>query len=548
MPGFPSRLLSGILWVLILPALAVGDSAEDLFRNGHRAERQGRYIEAYLLYNRARALDPANASFARAARGVSRGAAQLLAAAGEYRSAIEMAPDSWEFQRLPGKDSAAIEVAEDPAAGSGLVPSQPTRLQYSDHETSFSFRGTVRDAYEDAAEEFGVRVVFHEDIESDRVIRADLAECDFHCVMRALGALSKSVGVPIAPDLLLVVEDTENVRAEFETAALAPIPLDGVLTVEDVTQVGQAVQQILDIRRLQATGSGSMLFLRGSLGKVDMARSLVADLLHPPASARIELQMVTVSRGGLVRAGIDLPSSFPVSNFSTLFGAMPGTGGVERLVGFGGGETVLGVAVGDASVEARLNASSSQSLQTMHLRSAHGAPATFKIGESYPIATAQYSGGGLNAPGPGTPGYIQPPPSITFQDLGLNLSVTPIIHSSVEVTLLLEVAFKFLTGSTVNDVPILANREFQSRVRLRRSEFAIVSGTAVYERRKLSGGLSGLGNIPWLGALFRRNERVWSQRDLLILVRPRVVRLPPSELARTREFLFGSEERPVPAL
>ena len=95
---------------------------------------------------------------------------------------------------------------------------------------------------------------------------------------------------------------------------------------------------------------------------------------------------------------------------------------------------------------------------------------------------------------------------------------------------------------------MFANREFQSRVRLRSGQFAIVSGTAVYERRRLGGGLAGLGNLPLLGPIFRRNERRWSQRDLLVLVRPRVVTLPPGELARAREFLFGSEERPVPAL
>ena len=470
-----------------------------------------------------------------------------MAAAGEYRAAIEMAPDSWEFERLPGEDRATVEVYGPAAASSRPVPTQPERLQYSDHRAAFRFRGTVGEAYEEAAGEFGLRVLFHEDVEVDRPIRADLSECDFPCAMRAIGALSKLIGLPLAPDLLFVVEDNENVRAEFETSALTSIPLDGSFPVEDVTQLGQAIQQILDIRRLQATTSGNALFLRGSVPKVDMAQAMAADLLRPQASARIELQMVTVSRGSMVRAGIDLPSSFPVLNFSTLFGAMPASGGVERLVGFGGGETVLGVAVGDASVEARLNASSSQSIQTLQLRSAHGTPADFKVGESYPIMAAQYSGS-RDAPRPGTPGYIQPPPSVTFEDLGMNLTVTPLIHSATEVTLLLEVAFKFLSGTAVNDIPVLANREFQSRVRLRGSEFAIVSGTAVYERRGLSGGLAGLGHIPFLGPLFRRNERTWSQRDLLILVRPRVLSLPPGELARTREFLFGTEERAVPAL
>lgn len=428
------------------------------------------------------------------------------------------------------------------------LPSQPVRFRYRGHRASFRFRGTVREAYEEIAGEFGLRVVFHEDLDAERQIRADLTECDFPCAMRVMGVLGSAIGLPVRPDLMLVVEDSESSRAAAETSALATVPLDATLSAEDIAQFGQGMQQLLDITRLYSTASGESLFLRGPLPRIDMAHVLAADLLRPQASAVIDFEVLTVSRGATVRAGIDLPSSFPAVNFSTLFGAVPVTDGVERLVGFGGGRTVLGVAVGDASVEARLNASSGQSIHRATMRSRHGLPAEFNVGESYPVATAQYSSGGLNVQGQGSAGYIQPPPSVQFEDLGLNLSVIPVIHSATEVTLLLEVAFRFLSGAAVNGIPIFANREFQSRVRLRAGEFAIVSGTAVYERRRLGGGFGGLGNVPLIGALFRRNERSWSQRDLLILVRPQVARLPPGELARTREFLFGSEERSVPAL
>ena len=241
---------------------------------------------------------------------------------------------------------------------------------------------------------------------------------------------------------------------------------------------------------------------------------------------------------------MDLPDTFPMTNFSTLFGALPDATGTERLVGIGGGKAVLGVALGDASVVARLEASATQTLQEMRIRTLHGTAAEFNVGERYPIVTAQYSG----APVSQGAGYVQPPPSVTFEDLGLNLSATPMVHSANEVTLDLDVNFRLLAGGAVNDVPIISNREFQSQVRLRQGEFVIVSGMGVYERSLTRGGLAGLGQIPVLGALFRRNEWRWARRDLLALVAPRIVRLPPSELARSREMLFGPEEGPIPVL
>ena len=221
--------------VFVVPAWA-DESAEALYRKGFRAQRQGRHIEAYVFYSRARALDPANVKYERASRGVRRGAAQLLAAAGEYRTAIELAPDSWEFQSLisePDEDTRPPAVSVEAARP---LPRQPAELVYSDQEASFQFRGTAGEAYEAVGEEFGVRVVFDRDFDPDSSVRADLSECDFDCAMRALGAITGSLAVPLESDLVLLAPDQPVKRAELETAAFASIPLDGALTPEEITR------------------------------------------------------------------------------------------------------------------------------------------------------------------------------------------------------------------------------------------------------------------------------------------------------------------------
>ena len=464
----------------------------------------------------------------------------MLASAGEYRTAIELAPDSWEFQSLTAEpDESARQPSISLDEGKPL-PRQPPELRYADHKASFQFRGTAGEAYETVGEEFGVRVIFDQDFDADRTVRADLSECSFGCAMRVLGAITGSFAVPLDSDLMLLATDDGGKRTELETAAFASIPLDGALTPEQISEVSQAVQQVLDLKRFQPGAAGSVLFLRDSTSKVRMARTLVENLLHPKGEVQVEVRMVMVSSGSRNRFGVDLPKSFPVTTLGSLLGGMPGAAAAQRLVALGGGETAVGVSLGDASVLARLESSSAQTLQSMHIRAVHGVPAEFKVGERFPITTAQYSGGS----GTGATNYIQPAPSITFEDLGLNLTITPMIHSAAEATLQLEVNFRLLAGGAVNDVPILSNREFTSYVRLRRDEFAIVSGMAIYERRRNTGGVLGLGNIPWLGNLFRTNDWQWNRSDLLVLVRPRVVRLPPGELAVMPEFLIGSEARP----
>lgn len=534
------KALLGLLAAVLACGTVSAQSASELFRNGNRARQNGRHIEAYIYYSRARALDPANPTYARAARGVRRGAAQLLAAAGEYRTAIEMAPDSWEFESLAGA-SDAPPAAVDPTAAPEPRLTEPPTLSYSGHDAAFRFRGQIGEAYRQVATEFGIEILFAEEFDTSRPVRADLDECDLPCALRVLGEISKSFAVPVNSDLLLIAPDDSASRSDLQTAAVVTIPVDGALTPEEATEVGQAAQQVLEIKRFQASAAGRAIILRAPTWQAKMARVLLDNLLHPRAEVVIEVQILGVSNRRTVTAGIGLPTSFPVTRLTT----SANSAGAERLIGFGGGRSSLGIALGDASALATLNATSSDTIQTAQLRSTHGMPVEFHVGERYPIATGQYSSGGQDSQ---QPGYIQPPPSITFEDLGLNLTVTPWIHTAHETSLDIEANLRLLAGGAVNDVPILSNRELKSHVRLRSGEFAIVSGMAVYEVRKSGRGPWGLGAIPGLGSVFRPGERRWNQNDLIVLVRPRISRLPPGEIAGSLEFLYGTEQRPLPAL
>lgn len=535
---------------LALAAVAVaGPAAEEFYRQAFRAQRQGRHLEAYLLYNRARALAPADPKYLSAVKGVRRGAAQLLASAGAYAAAIEVDPRSREFEVLRRGSEIPASLARPGPAPPLPEPTGPPVLQYKDHQAAFRLRGTLRDAYEEVAREFGVRLRFHEDFRGEDPVRADLSECDFRCAIRALGEVGGGFVVPLTPNLLLVAADSEGLRRDLETAALALLPLDGRLAPEEVSEVLQAIQGILDLQNMHSLPSG-VLVVRDSVAKVEMAKLLVEGLLHPPGAVQVEVRVVAVSANRERRFGTDLPDTFAGTSLGTLLGNVPDLSGSQRMIGVGGGRTALGISVGDATVLAKLSAGEAESIQSVQMQVQHGAPGEFKVGERYPIATGQYSTGGAAVPplGVGGSSYIQPPPAIQFEDLGLSLAFTPAIHSSLEVTLEMEVSFRFLAGGAVNGVPVIANREFRSQARLRSGSFAVVSGMSLLERRGSGAGLAGLARIPLLGPLFGTRRANWDRRDLLVLVRPSVVRLPAGELAGSLAFLFGSEQRPIPWL
>ncbi len=164
------------------------------------------------------------------------------------------------------------------------------------------------------------------------------------------------------------------------------------------------------------------------------------------------------------------------------------------------------------------------------------------MGEKYPIATSGYFG---TVPAGQT--VYQPPPAFTFEDLGLQVKVTPRTHMDGEVTLTLETSFELLAGISNNGIPVIGRRQFNSQVRLREGEWAIVAGLMYNTDSKSLSGVAGLASLPLIGNLFRQTTKDKERDNILLAVRPRIITLG-TELAVPRTLRVGTETRPTTPL
>jgi type II secretory pathway component GspD/PulD (secretin) len=135
------------------------------------------------------------------------------------------------------------------------------------------------------------------------------------------------------------------------------------------------------------------------------------------------------------------------------------------------------------------------------------------------------------------------PPAISFEDLGLVIKVTPRVNGAGEVTLNLETEFKALTGQAFNDIPVIANRKLLSEVRLRQGEWAVIAGLMNASQARTISGLAGLSRVPLLGPVLSQNTRDNNEDQVLVVIKPSLLSLPPSEAA-TRLVPVGTEQRP----
>jgi general secretion pathway protein D len=285
------------------------------------------------------------------------------------------------------------------------------------------------------------------------------------------------------------------------------------------------------------------------VSKVQAAKQLLLQLMYGRPQVGVEVDLIDSTRRANSSYGVDLMNSTALAVFGRRTGDTRGLrllpsipAGFTKFMGFGGGRTFLGLGVADMRMFASMSESESRSLLRASLRALDGTPATLHIGEKYPILTLGYFGA---ATGEGQ--VYTPPPSVNFEDLGLVLKITPRIHSRDDISMLVEAEYKALAGGAINGIPIINNRKLSSVVRLKSGETAVLAGLVTVNEARTLSGVAGLSQRPMLGPLLRQNTRSRDVSEALMLIRPHVLDLPPTEFPAALLYT-GTEGRPASLL
>ena len=120
----------------------------------------------------------------------------------------------------------------------------------------------------------------------------------------------------------------------------------------------------------------------------------------------------------------------------------------------------------------------------------------------------------------------QPYPGSEYEDIGIKVKATPVLHDTKDVTLQLEFDIKALSGSSVNGIPVISNRTVTQTVRLKENETSLVVGLLSTDETSSITGIPGLATLPGIGYAFGNRSTSSSDDELLFLVTPRRVRSP----------------------
>ena len=126
-------------------------------------------------------------------------------------------------------------------------------------------------------------------------------------------------------------------------------------------------------------------------------------------------------------------------------------------------------------------------------------------------------------------------------NVGVNITITPRIHSEREISMKVAVDVSSVAGR-VNiggiEQPIISQRKIEHDIRLQEGEVNVLAGLIERSQTKSVEGWPGLSKIPFLRYFFSSESRDEVESEVLIVLTPRIVRLPEIRAENLRSTMM----------
>src|SRR5208337_4964250 len=290
-------------------------------------------------------------------------------------------------------------------------------------------------------------------------------------------------------------------RKELEQSVLKTFYLQNLSQPTELQDVVNAIRAVLDVQRVQQLLSQNALVVRGTPDQIALAEKLVDDLDKARPEVIVDIAVMQVSKDRSRTLGLSPPTSATIqlqSNINTTTTTSNGTN-LNTLANLNA--TDFQVTIPSANLSAVMGDTDTKLIQNPQVRSLDGQKASLKIGERLPVATGSFQ------PGIGGVG-INPLVNTQFQyiDVGVNIDVTPHVHSNREVSLKIVMEISSQTGTaSIGGItqPIIGQKKVDlGEIRLRDGESSLIGGILDDSQTKSLSGIPGLAQIPILRYLF----------------------------------------------
>jgi general secretion pathway protein D len=181
----------------------------------------------------------------------------------------------------------------------------------------------------------------------------------------------------------------------------------------------------------------------------------------------------------------------------------------------------------DVALTAAASDSHASIIQRPRIQTSQAKPAQFFVGDTVPYVTSTYNYGGAYG---NQSSYSQ-------LSVGVELDVTPFINPDGLVVMQIQQEIDDLNGYTtitgVGQIPNTIKRTLNSEIAVRDKDTVMLGGFIKNAKSTSRSGVPFLQDIPLLGSLFSQRNNSKAREELIVLMRPTVLKTPEIAAANT---------------
>ncbi len=322
----------------------------------------------------------------------------------------------------PGNKVVGERLAQLKAMDDGLRAKPPSgisglpRLHPQTGKHNLNLRGDTKTVYEQFAGLFGVKASFDPDLVV-RTVQLRVDDVDFYTGMSLLGTQSGTFWRPVNPSLLFVAPDTPEKRRQYGLEAEQTFALSAAVGPEDVTEMLRVLRDITGGARIDIDTRSRTITMRDTPERLALAGQLIEQLERARGEVMLEFEFLEVDRNKARALGITPPASEQLiglntsdlnklksstnltnllTNIQQVF-AGKGFSSVPAVIPIGGGLSTFLLTLPSLTANFSETLSLVQSGRQVLLRAQDGKPASFFVGDRFPITLSLLSGSVGNA-------------------------------------------------------------------------------------------------------------------------------------------------------
>jgi general secretion pathway protein D len=485
-------------------------AAADHFQRGRRLAATNKFDQALVEYELASELNPASGEIDK----------ELRATRNQLRAKVAVARED-----KTGLETLIARARDLPPQGRDLPQGvkMPASLLFRDASSREAFLAIARFANIS----LGFDAAFR-----DAPVTVDLRNATLENALSAVADATRTFLHVASPNSVLVIPDTAAKRREYEEEVVRVFYLSNA----DLKETMDLLRIVLDARRISPVTGTNALSIKDTPERIAAAARILSAIDKARPEVIIDVELLEVDRTRLQEYGLQIasPGAAGLNGSVTVAPDANPTLNLRALRNLTQSDVLLANLPG---LYYRLLKSdtNTRTLANPQLRTAEGTTATARFGDRVPVPVTTFA---PIATG-GTP--QQPITSYNYENIGVNIDITPRTHHDDDVTLQLKVEIQSISGTGFGGLPTFGNRQITTVIRLRDGETNMLAGLIRDDERRVLEGIPGLIDIPVVGRLFAHSRTETTQTDIILTLTPHIIRVLDLTEGDLRAFRVGRD-------